>query len=51
MKLYRAAVIVAMFALVYFVLTWMHDAMDLSRRGCNSGTVESLFTGCKVVRP
>jgi hypothetical protein len=49
--IFRAIVILAMFALVFFTLTWLHDGLDLSRRvACNGGTVEAMFTGCKVIK-
>lgn len=43
---------VLMFAIVYFVLTWAYNAMDLSRRDtrCNVGTVEQLFTPCEAIK-
>jgi hypothetical protein len=42
-----------MFVVVYAALTWLYNALDLSRRDtrCNTGTVEQLFTPCKAVTP
>jgi hypothetical protein len=50
----RALTVIMMFFVVYFVLTYMHDGMDLSRRGrppCNQGTVEALFLSCEPIKP
>ncbi len=50
----RALTVIVMFFVVYFALTYMHDGMDLSRRGrppCNQSAVETLFLSCEPIKP
>jgi hypothetical protein len=52
-KIFSALIVVAMLVIVYSALSWVYDGLDLPRPAarCDSGSVESLFSDCKVIRP